>query len=62
MRTRLGGFDSPSGVSAAFTSTSVDAAMEVVSAASQYFVPFVTDGDRDHDRAPGGRLYSFIKR
>jgi hypothetical protein len=37
MRTRLGGFDTPSGVkiSALVTSTSVDAAMEVVSAASQ---------------------------
>jgi hypothetical protein len=37
MRARLGGFDPPAGVedSAMVTSTSIDAAMDVVSAASQ---------------------------
>jgi hypothetical protein len=34
----------------------------VVSAASQYFVPRVTESDRDHDRAPAVRVRSFNKR
>jgi hypothetical protein len=64
MRARLGGFDSPAGIedSAMVMSTSVDIAMKVVSAASQYFVPCITDSDRDHDRAPAMRLRSFNKR
>jgi hypothetical protein len=64
MRARLGGFDPPAGVedSAMVTSTSIDVAMEVVSAASQYFVPRVTHGERYHDRAPALLLRSFNKR
>ena len=64
MRARLGGFDPPAGVedSAIVTSTSIDAAMRVVSAASQYFVPCITDSERRHDRAPAVRLRSFNKR
>jgi hypothetical protein len=62
MRARLGGFDSPSGVEALVTSTSIDVATVVVSAASQYFVPRVTDSERRHDRAPAVRVRSFDKR
>jgi hypothetical protein len=62
MRARLGGFDSPPGVDALVTSTSIDVATDVVSAASQYFVPRVTESDRDHDRAPAVRVRSFNKR
>jgi hypothetical protein len=60
MRARLGGFGCPSRGEALVTSTSIDVAMEVVSAASQYFVPHVTD--RDHDRAPAVRRHPFNKR
>jgi hypothetical protein len=62
MRARLGSFGCPSRGEALVTSTSIDVAMEVVSAASQYFVPHVTDSDRDHDRAPAVRRRSFDKR